>query len=131
MATQVPPDSDAKILSEHAVVARGAAGSRAVGAVADDPVVGVALRARAEAPGSATDVAALRARWVERVRPAARAAVLSGVPFFALAMCSSAPALNASVERGTPADAVAATMAQSICRHRRDHSARWERVASM
>ena len=81
MATQVPPDSDAKILSEHAVVARGAAGSRAVGAVADDPVVGVALRARAEAPGVSTDVAALRARWVERVRPAARAAVLCGVPF--------------------------------------------------
>ena len=76
MATQVPPDSDARILSEHAVVARGAAGSRAVGAVADDPVVGVALRARAEAPGVSTDVAALRARWVERVRPAARAAAL-------------------------------------------------------
>ena len=62
MPTQVPPDSDARILSEHAVVARGAAGSRAVGAVADDPVVGVALRARAAAPGVSTDVAALRAR---------------------------------------------------------------------
>ena len=75
-ADAVPPDSDARILSEHAVVARGAAGSRAVGAVADDAVVGAALKARAEAPGASTDVAALRARWVERVRPAARAAAL-------------------------------------------------------
>ena len=75
-ADAVPPDSDARILSEHAVVARGAAGSRAVGAVADDAVVAVALKARAEAPGVSTDVAALRARWVERVRPAARAAAL-------------------------------------------------------
>ena len=116
MATQVPPDSDARILSEHAVVARGAAGSRAVGAVADDPVVGVALRARAEAPGVSTDVAALRARWVERVRPAARAAGLSGVLSFALSLATAVPASESL---------------PSTHGRRRDHSARWERVASM
>jgi hypothetical protein len=95
-ADAVPPDSDARILSEHAVVARGAAGSRAVGAVADDAVVAVALKARAEAPGVSTDVAALRARWVERVRPAARAAVRGPASLF----------LPWPWPRRTPADAV-------------------------
>ena len=106
---------------------RGAAGSRAVGAVADDAVVAAALGARAEAPGSATDVAALRAPGVGAC--GRRRAAVRGPRVHVLFFC--ARAVGECVEGETTADAVAATMAQSICRHCRDHSARWERVASM
>lgn len=75
-ADAVPVDDDARTLLDHAVVARGAAGSRAVGCVADDHVVKTALRARNDAPGGVAGVAALRARWLESVRPAAQAAAL-------------------------------------------------------